>query len=277
VADEHGGLVEVTPLTTLLSPDYPGACWRLVFRDGTVAKGRRVTSAGRAERCERLIRLLEHPPFPRVRRRAGSSMVLDWIPGRTPAELSACHAYSAGEIQGTIHTTEVSDELVADAMLEERGGLERLSTRVDTLVQMGLLEEEEGRRALDLAREHRPAAPECGLMHGDFCAENFIVDDRGVLWVIDNETLKVNCLDYDLAKTCYRWPMSPALRREYLRGYRQHRSTSSFEKHFHHFIIRATVSSAYFRAVRGTKGVDVPIAAFREFLAAGDTAAHLTE
>jgi aminoglycoside phosphotransferase (APT) family kinase protein len=104
-----------------------------------------------------------------------------------------------------------------------------------------------------------------GLVHKDFCRENMVVSPDGVVRVVDNETLAVDCPDYDLTRTWYRWPMDPAQAVAYLAGYRRHRSTETLARHFPFWAVAVLSESALFRLRRGLSAA-LPLGRLRELL-----------
>ena len=52
-----------------------------------------------------------------------------------------------------------------------------------------------------------PGAARLGLIHKDFCADNFVIDTAGALRVIDNELLDIDPIGFDLGRTFHLWPM----------------------------------------------------------------------
>ncbi|MFN8640991.1 MAG: phosphotransferase [Candidatus Binatia bacterium] len=55
-----------------------------------------------------------------------------------------------------------------------------------------------------------PGTAAAGLVHTDFCGDNFVVDAHGALHVIDNERVSVGAFGYDLARTWVRWNLGDA-------------------------------------------------------------------
>jgi aminoglycoside phosphotransferase (APT) family kinase protein len=65
-----------------------------------------------------------------------------------------------------------------------------------------------------------PARAQWGLVHGDFCAENLVWRADDTLVSVDNETIGRGFIEYDVARTWYRWPMPASQRGRFDRSYR---------------------------------------------------------
>ena len=117
-----------------------------------------------------------------------------------------------------------------------------------------------------MAEEAAPRSAETGFAHRDFCPDNLVVDGRGLVHVVDNESLSCDALDYDSARWRYRWPLSTAERGSFLEGYSRYRSPSAFRRHFAFWMVHALVDSALFRLRNGTGHEGVPSAAIGELV-----------
>jgi thiamine kinase-like enzyme len=98
-----------------------------------------------------------------------------------------------------------------------------------------------------------------GLTHGDFCAENLIVEKPDRIRIIDNEMLGVDALDWDVARTWYRWPMSRGQWAAYSEGYSQHRSLAEFEAHFRYWSVLVLLESAVWHVAKSTDAASIPL------------------
>ena len=253
-------LVAATPLSVLsVSPAF-----HLEFLDGRVLKGRQLRSTMEAERIEYILRSVGHPCFPHVLARHRTAILNDWIDG-TPLNhvpLTPDLARRCGALHAVLH----SSPLPADNPYQPRSAHRsagRLRQELDQLVRAGLIEEREARVLLALALDHAPANFAVGFVHGDFCSENIVQRESGELCVVDNDTLTVDAMDYDLGRSWYRWPMSPPLRAAYLAGYDSGRSSHDFVTHFPHWAIAAAVAGAVFRLRHRPQSTDAPISRLR--------------
>ena len=124
-------------------------------------------------------------------------------------------------------------------------GTVQLPARIGTLVRGKLLRSSEAARLRQLLAGAAPARFTFGLTHGDIRPANVLVRPWGDCCLVDNEPA-VNAYEYDLGRTWYRWPMRPEERAAYYEGYRQHRSTKEFGRHFVYWAVRVLVESAEF-------------------------------
>ena len=142
----------------------------------------------------------------------------------------------------------------------------RLERHLLTLVELGPLARDAAARALEMAQSTAPSDPPRGLVHCDFCPENLVVDRAGALQMIDNENLTVDALAFDLARTCYRWPLDADYAQFFWAGYRTMCDPVSFFDHGDYWMIQALSEAAAFRVAFRTPHVDVPIAALERLL-----------
>ena len=77
----------------------------------------------------------------------------------------------------------------------------------------------EARRLTGQLRVGFPIAAARGPVHGDLCAENLVLASDGRVISIDNERVRIDFLDFDLARTWTRWPMSARMHTRFERRY----------------------------------------------------------
>jgi thiamine kinase-like enzyme len=199
-------------------------------------------------------------------------MLVEWIEGKPmtslrnqPEVLRKC-----GDLHGMVHTIKTPDEITKltaqETILETDKRGQTFSKQVRKLVLMGALEKEQGKFLLDLVERYAPQLSTFGLVCGDFCEENLLITPSENIYVIDNEKLSINAYDYDLARTWYRWPMSPPQRMAYYDGYTRHRSHENFSAHFLYWVIMVLIQSAIFRLQAGTENSSVPIQRLKSLL-----------
>jgi Ser/Thr protein kinase RdoA (MazF antagonist) len=259
-------LIQVIPVTTLPSMHLDRACFRLMFADGRVLKGRCVQTIDQADRLEALTRRLDRRHFPALLARHRRAFLTDWIDGRpldrgrsTTAVLRQC-----GAVHAAVHRIPVD----ARPEWQRRHGpwQARIESCLRILVDAAVIETAEARRAETLASESEPHRVELGLCHGDLCAENIVVDPTGRVVVIDNDSLAVDAYGYDFARTWYRWPMTDAERRHYMTGYGPAHRLAEVEAHFIHWAIIALVEAAAFRVRVRVRGAEVALRRLRAVL-----------
>jgi aminoglycoside phosphotransferase (APT) family kinase protein len=126
----------------------------------------------------------------------------------------------------------------------------------------------EASRALHIAAVHAPSSEHPGLVHGDLCPENIVVDTDGNLRVIDTDSITLRAKEYDLARVWYRWPMTADQRAAFDEGYAQSEVLASYREHFLHWTILVLIGAAQFRLRHRLPGVSAPVHRLRDLLAA---------
>lgn len=210
------------PLTTLASSTMERAAFKLTLEDGRRLKGRVVRTESEAVRIEALARYLDRNHFPAVVGRRGRALLLDWVDGepiagegQTPAFFEAC-----GEIFGALHATALPADVWERFVFPRHYWPGRAGTNVSKLFDLKVLSVAEAARANEILAEV-PTAQPSGLIHGDFCIENLVVDSAGKTWVIDNENITIEAPDYDALRAWYRWPMNDAQASAFKVGYQK--------------------------------------------------------
>ncbi len=263
-----GSLSSVIPLTTLPSKHGARGSFRLEFDDGTILKGRRFQSEADAERVELLSALLDHRVFPRVLKRRGAGLLIEWVDGRallsdrmTPVMVKQC-----GELMGAMHTVELSDDLRDRYGCNAAGWRSRMRTNIDELARRQVLDRGEAHLALRLAEDDAPDDSATGLIHGDFCAENFVSTAQDRLAVVDNETLSIDVYAYDLARTWSRWSMDRQQVAAFYEGYHQYQESTSFREHLLYWATAVLTEAAVFRLRGEMVGAGIPLKRLRALL-----------
>jgi tRNA A-37 threonylcarbamoyl transferase component Bud32 len=249
-------LKRIALLTTLSSRHLARASFRLEFIDGTLFKGRRFESGADAERVDLLSQLLDQRHFPRVVDRSGAALLVEWIDGHpVPSQLPDIDTWRhCGEVMGAMHVLRPSQELEARYGCTAAGWQTRLRANIDELARLRALDKREVQLALGLAGSSAPGDVATGLIHGDFCAENFIETTTGGIAVVDNETLSIDAYAYDLARTWSRWPMHRRHVQAFYEGYHRYRESTDFREHFLFWIIAVLTEAAVFRMRGATVG-----------------------
>jgi Ser/Thr protein kinase RdoA (MazF antagonist) len=253
-------LVAARVLTRLPSPLMAHASFRLELASGRVVKGRRVETPEQARRIAELLPRLGTRHFPRALARHGSALLETWVPGtdlaRVPADPSLHRR--CGRILGAIHRAPVPDETAATVPGAGRR-LALAERQLARLVELGVLPEASSRQALRHLRDGAPDRVAVGVIHRDFCAENIVLTPRRGFYVVDNETIRVDAPELDLARTWYRWPMTMLQREAFLAGYRTRRDPSEFLRHFPFWAIAVLVDTALFRTRARTPAASLPV------------------
>jgi Ser/Thr protein kinase RdoA (MazF antagonist) len=172
---------------------------------------------------------------------------------------------AAGEALGDLHVASAGRFGRIRSQRAVVSALARVEGRLRDLCERALLGPDDAARMLGVARTWAPARAATGLAHGDYCGENLVLSEGSVV-AIDNESLGVGALDYDLARTWTRWPLGAAQARALYRGYGRHRSPAAFECHLPFWAMAALADSACFRARAGSAAVSGTVARLRRLM-----------
>ena len=245
---------EITPLP---GDATPRRTFRIQLTDGRVTKGRIVRDAATASRMQRWLPMLPEDRFPRLLATRGAATLEAWCSGRPCREADDSTLETSGALLGEIHGLLEREELSSS---DDRltGWLEDIERWIEELRRAGSLGDEYAGRVLARAADTRPPRATWGLRHGDFCAENLVVGDRG-LCCIDNVTVAPGILESDLAQTFYRWPMTARQRERFLLGYRRRAVPTTFLDHEGFWMIAAALRSAAIRLRGNTGAIEAPL------------------
>lgn len=258
-------LRDVRPLSRRGVPPR-ATSFRLCFAAGPDLKGVILDHAARATTVAELASHLSGG-LPRIVARCGAALLTEWVAGEDLRSagydeviLRACGAW-----QARVHTQPVPHRLEAGECLRQYSGT--LCRKLGALRSAGALDAPTAAALEAYALAAVPARCELGILLGDCCAENLVWHDDAPCFV-DLETLALGPLDYDLARTWYRWPMAAAERRAWLAGYAARRPPEAFLAHFPFWATAALVNGAVFRLAARPEGAAVPLAALRALCAA---------
>lgn len=270
-----GRLVEARALSAMTSSQTRRGSYRLRFSKGRALKACLFESEYRCQRVRMLLAEVEPGLFPRVVLAHGPWLVAEWTDGREiPSVKPRRHSLTAtGRLQGKLHRSRPPES----SLVDDGGphGLEQLGAELQELEDSGGLARSARSSLLRLAERSRPESWLIGIVHGDLCGENLIMTASGQPVAIDFETLDVDALDFDLARTWYRWPLSRRQRETYLKGYREYRSVEEVGEHFLFWAIRATVQSALFRVRNRTPEQEAPLAVLKRIVREAEDPATL--
>jgi hypothetical protein len=183
------------------------ASYRITLADGTQLKARRHQGVTRGARAAEFTRALADPGFPAPLEVVGRVTVEAWVPGATVGErrLDRTVVDDAATLLARLHkVTSLSGRRVR-AQRSAATRRDRAARQVDELSTAGVLDDRD-RRTIERVLRGLPPTSTRGLTHGDFCGENLVVTEAGLV-CIDNEAVGLGFLDEDLARTWCRWPM----------------------------------------------------------------------
>lgn len=253
-------VVEVRQVTTIPAVHGERGSFRVTFADGQILKARRLRTPSDAERVARLSSLLDPQVFPPVLAHRGCGLLTRWIPGVdvrngdwTPRDLRTC-----GRVHATIHRLPITGDMALLRRAPVRSE-QRLGQLLDELVQRRALATWQADAVRSLTSLAAPPTERIAVCHRDFCGDNIVIAADGQVCVVDNEGMTIDSPEYDLARTWYRWPMTPDQQRAYAEGYGVHAHVARFAARFAHWALIVLVESATFRARMGAASVRVPL------------------
>jgi Ser/Thr protein kinase RdoA (MazF antagonist) len=195
--------------------------YRVELASGDVVKVRRVTRPRAPRRAELVVRALADPDLPAPLALEGRVTVERWVDGvplnastPTMAEIEA-----AADLLGRLHAVTSVPGRPFRRVASLAPLLAKTATRIDSLRERELLTDAEAQDLVTRLHEGFPERATRGVVHGDLCAENLVVTPDGRLVSIDNERVRIDFLDLDLARTWVRWPMSQDARAHFERRY----------------------------------------------------------
>jgi aminoglycoside phosphotransferase (APT) family kinase protein len=145
-----------------------------------------------------------------------------WIPGHVLSSLGLAkrHVDAAAELLASVHQFPgLAGERLPRYQLT--GPIHRRAERQLSELAGARIVRQRDLPALQAILERGlPARAQWGLVHGDFCAENLVWRADDTLVSIDNETIGRGFIEYDVARTWYRWPMAASQRHRFDHSYR---------------------------------------------------------
>ena len=211
-------------ITTLGLGTSRRAAWRVELTDGRTVKVRCVRDARWALRGSWIRAGLRDDAFPPVLSRWQSVIVEAWVAGepwlRDDAALDAQIAATA-PILGRLHAVEAIAGRRVRSLRPPSRWRRTTEAQLAHLAAVGALDEAcvaELRAAL-----HRtdPGTASVGVVHGDFCLENVVLGADGRVFVVDNEEVRIDALDFDLGFVWYRWRLAEREFQRFLDAYAQ--------------------------------------------------------
>jgi len=247
----------------LVSPLGPKKGIRFAYRvdtaDGQTVKARHFGTADDAAR-QHAFRVGLDSAFAPVLERCGGVLFEEWIDGTLLGELDPTPWYEpAGALLGRLHKVE------ADA-----GSADTRSWTDAAFSDLALLEAADELTAAEAAAlrarlsSDDPGQARLGLIHRDFCADNFVIDPAGALRVIDNELFGVDPIGFDLGRTFHLWPMDDDAWSAFRRGYQSAAIPPSDDNDYWR-VVAALVGGRVF-LTRSRKRLDDTVRLLRRFV-----------
>jgi hypothetical protein len=165
-----------------------------------------------------------------------------------------------------LHATRAVGRLRLPVSRRVRPLLRRADRHLARLVAAGAVRDAERdiitRSLARFAPEHAWA----GVTHDDFCAENLVENPFGRVLAVDNEHMGIGFLEFDLARTWYRWPMSVEAWERFQDRYSSWRGPVDREN-APFWRLAAVLSGAYVRLLRlGGARIEAALGKLRELI-----------
>ncbi len=195
--------------------------YRVELASGDVVKVRRVTRTRAPRRAELVVRALDDPDLPAPLALHGRVTVERWVDGVPLDSMTPTmwQIEAAADLLGRLHAVTSVPGRPFRRVSSLAPLLAKSVKRIDTLRDRELLTGAEAKELVGRLRNGFPERATRGVVHGDLCAQNLVATPDGRLVSIDNERVRIDFLDFDLARTWVRWPMSEAARDRFERRY----------------------------------------------------------
>ena len=248
-------IVRAEPLDPLL-PEGATGSWRLTLQDDSTVKGQLLWSARRCERAREMIRALDDVGAPQVVAWYGRALVQEWVEG--DAADPDAHARAAGDLLGRIHRTPIPAS-AADGVRWQPDAA-RTRQGLGALTEHGALEAADGDLALRLLPDASMCSRDLVVTHGDLAPGNVVASPGPgfTLVPVDNEACDAAPAEWDVARTWYRWPMTPDARNEFRTAYEAVTGRDAVSDGFAGWLVAVLVDAAAYR-LRGNVDSNVPL------------------
>lgn len=269
VATLGTNVVESLPITGLRSRTFNRATFRLTLADGRVLKGRRLDSPADADRIRTVVTRLGRPELPRIIAHRGAALLEEWIVGEPAVRARADVAFieRCGGVLAVIHRTPLETPLLqSETRAEPAAHYDRIECAIAELLKLGVLPARVAADLRTVAREHLPTEIAVGFVHRDFCGENIVRGPGGAPFVVDSGSVGVDAIEFDLARTWYRWPLPSAQRRAFDAGYRAQRHRAGGREQFPFWAVAVLSEATLFRIRARSAGWRVPMRRLERFL-----------
>jgi hypothetical protein len=259
--------VTIEALQSMCSPRPRAVAFRVSLAGGRQHKVSLASNRAHAARIEYVLRCLGRDELPQALARNGRALLFEWVEGEPLASRASTPLLeSCAKLQASINLEPLPDDCpyAAKDLSMVRSSVE---SDVRALADAAIIGGREAALALETAQRFAPVDCALGFVHRDFCAENLVVRSDGSLRSIDNESVSIGPLDFDLARTWYRWPMNGEQRRSYLAAYERTRSAETFLKHFPFWALAVLADSAHLRHTAAPSVLAVPVRRLHDLLA----------
>ena len=196
-------------------------------------------------------------------------VVEEWVEGVSLAHLplSETRLGKAADLLGALHATREVGHRKLPVSRRVRPFVRRAERHLARLAASAVIGETERRSTTRALTRFAPEHALAGVTHDDFCAENLVEDPSGRVVAVDNEHMRIGFLEFDVARTWYRWPMSEEAWERFEDRYALWRGPVDREN-VPFWRLAAVLSSAYVRLTRlGGSRIGDPLGKLRELIA----------
>lgn len=238
---------QVFSLINVEDSHAPRPSYLLVLEDGRRVKCRLTLNPDLALRVFTLRQQFSSPHFAKILSHSGAVLIEEWVVGQdcTQDEVTPGFLKTFGAVLAQLHSTDLQRESFKSSSKPEYWIDKFMEATSRLLAGKQISQAEESR----LHAAYLPCAPstiEVGLIHQDFCLDNFVKTECGEIVCIDNEHLHCGPFELDLARTRLRWPMSEPYWNQFIDGYQSVRRRSAGISEFSFWYSLAIVESAEF-------------------------------
>jgi len=261
--------VEVHDVGTFRSSSRRRRTLRVVTGDGTSVKVRYYARPTKVRVAAALRVGLADDRLPKILLVSHRVVVEEWIHGVSLQHLplSEARLAQAADLLGALHATRAVGGRKLPLSRRVRPLVRRAERHLTRLVAAGAVGNAERHlieRSLD---RFAPEQALAGVTHDDFCDENLVEDASGRLFAVDNEHMGIGFLEFDLARTWYRWPMPVEAWARFQDRYSSWCGPVDRQK-VRFWRLAAVLSGAYIRLTRlGGARVEAPLGKLRGLIA----------
>jgi hypothetical protein len=199
----------VTPMTSDVPWSRRPRTFMVTTADRTPLKARVCVNTHWAQRAASLAKRLDDPAIAVPLGHVGRVTVEPWVDGAPLCSMppAAEHVSAAADLLRRIHRFPGINGERLPRSRATRGLRSAVRGCVADLTAAGVLHPGDARGVTEIVERGLPVTAAWGLMHGDLCGANLVVRPGGDLVSIDNEHIRRGFLEFDLARTWYRWPL----------------------------------------------------------------------
>ena len=237
-------VLTITPITARPSKTHLRSSFKIQTMNGATLKARCFATVFECNRMQSAIQLSKSKYLTEIIDHDEQVILERWVEGKSLKEIPMHieHFQQCGNVLADI-------QCVTDDKLKAKNELERsqwIEWNFSVFKASEAFDSKELDRLKKYIDKHRTDNYEIGVIHGDFYPENLVIDESGIFMCVDNETMRIESLDYDLARTWSHWTMHPEQANAFLKGYELKRSTKTFQQNYMYWLLMALMDGAAF-------------------------------